>query len=239
MLRRITVFCLILAILWSPALVSAQASYGLSWGVSVSDKIPYTVEVASSGTGFGFVNRTYSEDVILTVVDLPDLSEYQTYDIFPPMARTNITYANGTIIHYFEPLFGNVVSIVIFPIGNWTHYRYLTELGTDSVFSEDLFTWSMYFEYSPDNGQSYQNATYQFSKADGALSFHVSYFHTEFDYEGGYTYTLTTTAKISRSDFGLSVPLLTLSAVIIIVGVVIGIEIVRRYRGRHATAVSV
>ncbi len=233
------IFTLIaLAILWSPVFVSAQDTYGFSWGVSVGDAIPYAIEITTNRTDN--VIDTYAEDVIVTVEYLEDLSEYQSHESFPPAAQTNITYANGTEIGFTDPVIGSIFSILIFPIGNWTHYKYLTENviipdNTSFVteFFEDLSAWSLHFDLSS-GVSNVQNATYQFSKVDGALNSFTSYSYVEFGIRNDFVVSQTTTTKISRTATVWFFPTFTISAIAIIAEVIIVIEIFRRYRGRNA-----
>ncbi|MFW9921194.1 MAG: hypothetical protein ACFFED_16445 [Candidatus Thorarchaeota archaeon] len=220
-----------------PVFVSAQSTYGFSWGVSIGDQIHYSILIVLEGSDSP--TRTFSEDVVLTIEDLADLTEYSSYAGFPPPAQANTTYVNGTQIGLDDPIFQYSFTIIVFPIGNWTHYRYLTEgmdiSDDDSMvyeFSEDLSSWSLDFDISYSN--DYRNTTYQFSKTDGALLSLLSYYYHEIAIENETLFTQTDTVEITRTNFGVLGPISTLSAIAIIVEIIIVVELFRRYKGRNA-----
>jgi len=230
------VFVVSLILLISPTLVSAQDTYGFSWGVSIGDRINYTVDVTSSG--YYSYPLSLNEEVILTIEDLPDLTEYTYYQSFPSPAHTNLTYVNGTEIGMDNPLYSYSYSIIVFPIGNWTHYRYLIEsMGEIQPgygvyrFYEDFSSWSLDFDMNM--GSTTQNITYQFSKEDGALIQLSSYNYYEYMLPNGTLLTDTLTTEISRISPIVLGPVATLSVVAVIVEVIIVLELVRRYRGRN------
>ncbi len=235
MSRRVQFILIIMVLFTSPILASAQNPYGLVWGVSVGDEFHYQVDFVVNSTNNP--PQSISEELIATVEEINDLSDYTNPDYFPAPAQINVTYANRTELTYEDLIYSVTQQILILPIGNWTHYNYVFEISeptqpdqTSVTVYEDWITWSV--ESASWSELYMYNYTFHISKSDGVLNSLSMNLVNQYIEEGEVLFRHETIVQLTRLGLDTSILIPTISAVVVIVEIIVVIEIVRRYKGR-------
>ncbi|NHJ14673.1 MAG: hypothetical protein EAX95_13420 [Candidatus Thorarchaeota archaeon] len=147
--------------------VAAQTNQGLSWGISVSDRIDFNF-VADTDTD------SFSEAMYAQIISTPTIPNSISSWAAVPTATANWNWAaNDTSIGLYGLIFLTLFAVgshFSVPVGNWTLLTTLvTSVLTGERIIDDLFYWGVEFTEDTSSTESITVAARYF-KSDGFLA---------------------------------------------------------------------
>ena len=214
-------FCLVSLLLL--ALITSQAdganTQGLYWGLNSGDRLDYTYQM--------HVNLTYTvaslnERLYIIVNGLPTLPHTVTFLQEAMCYNVSAYWANGSLVRLGGTNVG-LPGMMFFAVGNWP---LLTDIVSAAPYNgseiiDDPSVWGIRSGYAI--GSTQNNATWTFSKSDGAT---IEYSSLMLDLISD---TEIIHVQLDRVVEGVSTTVLV-SAAIISAEIIVAVLIIRRYR---------
>jgi hypothetical protein len=209
----------LLLVLLCPSAVSAANTQGLAWGLSVGDRIDYTVASTMEGAIAASTTQSVS-DCYVVVTSLPEIPYVVTSVPFLQMWRDfNQSFANGT--RYSFPW-------IAVPVGNWTLLTGLMQRSIPDYINvttiDTIAEWGI--DTTQDDGSITTYQALRVSKGDGAMN----YFKVEMQTTSPSTHHLM---EVSRKGWLVPLSMLQLASIGITLAslgviIVFGVLIVRK-----------
>lgn len=153
---------LLLPILLCPSAVSAASTQGLAWGLSVGDRVDYTVTSTVGGATTVSATQTASECYVV-VTSLPDIPSVAKSIPSLQIDNVNQSFTNGTEYYFIW---------TAVPIGNWTLLSELLLQSMPSSFNATIIDTQTEWGFeSPHYTSNTMTMIVRMSKADGAMNY--------------------------------------------------------------------